>query len=297
MTLTGRAKRVDDKAIIAQRLKRLPSVIVKLNRNANMAFSQMQDIGGCRAVVRSAAHVDRLVELYEEAVAKNPKAGAEFVKKYDYVSRPKSDGYRSVHLIYKYRTASRHRKPWVGLRIEIQIRSRLQHASATAVETVDIFTAQAIKTGGGIAPWRRFFLLMASAIAETERKPLCPGTPSDKRALRSELKIAAKGLNVVSVLKGWRDAMTRVLSATTNAGAFLMVVDPEADQLSITGFADKEQAKASDAYIATERGLSKTSGAQAVLVSAGSVQALRSAFPNYFADTTVFIEALERAMA
>jgi hypothetical protein len=40
---------------------------------------------------------------------------------------------------------------------EIQLRSRLQHAWATTVETVDTFTRQAIKTGGGKAEWRRFF--------------------------------------------------------------------------------------------------------------------------------------------
>lgn len=58
MTLTGRAKRVDDRAIVAQRLKRLSSISIKLHRNENMALSQMQDIGGCRAVVRTVAHVD-----------------------------------------------------------------------------------------------------------------------------------------------------------------------------------------------------------------------------------------------
>jgi hypothetical protein len=45
MTLTGRAKRIDQRAILAQRLKRLSSIQTKLRSNAHMALSQMQDIG------------------------------------------------------------------------------------------------------------------------------------------------------------------------------------------------------------------------------------------------------------
>jgi len=71
-----------------------------------MALSQMQDLGGARAVLRHHLNVDELVDLYETASAKNPQGRAEFVKKYDYIRNPKNDGYRSVHLIYKYRSAA-----------------------------------------------------------------------------------------------------------------------------------------------------------------------------------------------
>jgi hypothetical protein len=188
MTLTGRARRVDSRAIIAQRLKRLVSIAIKLERNEKMAFSQMQDIGGCRSVVRTVSQVDKLVRMYEVAVARNPNRGPEFVKKYDYIRQPKKDGYRSVHFVFKYRSSSKSHRIWNGLRIEIQIRSRLQHAWATAVETVDTFTRQQIKSGGGQDDWRRFFLLMGSAIAIMEKRPVCPSCPSDVMALRLEIK-------------------------------------------------------------------------------------------------------------
>jgi ppGpp synthetase/RelA/SpoT-type nucleotidyltranferase len=51
MTLLSRAKKIDGKAIVAQRLKRLVSIDAKLRRFADMKLTQMQDIGGCRAVV------------------------------------------------------------------------------------------------------------------------------------------------------------------------------------------------------------------------------------------------------
>jgi putative GTP pyrophosphokinase len=101
-------------------------------------------------------HVDRLVAAYEASVARNPKVRAEFVKRYDYIAAPKETGYRSVHLIFKYRSQSSKHRAWNGLRVEIQLRSRLQHAWATAVETVDTFTRQTLRraeewTGGGVS--------------------------------------------------------------------------------------------------------------------------------------------------
>jgi ppGpp synthetase/RelA/SpoT-type nucleotidyltranferase len=106
MTLRTRARNIDRSAIIAQRLKRLTSIAAKLRRNKTMQLSQMQDIGGCRAVVHDMKQVEKLVGLYEKSWAKNPKVRAEFVKKFDYVSSPKVDGYRGVHLIYKCRSKS-----------------------------------------------------------------------------------------------------------------------------------------------------------------------------------------------
>jgi hypothetical protein len=296
MTLTGRAKRVDERAIVAQRLKRLTSIDVKLRRNANMALSQMQDIGGCRAVVKTVGHVDRVVKLYDDAIAKNPKVRAQFVRKYDYIATPKDDGYRGVHLIYKYRSEAHQKQPWNGLRVEIQIRSRLQHAWATAVETVDIFTAQSIKTGGGRDEWRRFFVLMGSVMAGMERRPACPNTPADPRDLRRELRQAAHDLDVRKVLRGWTSALNVLPTQTAqDAGVYLLYVDAKEDTVKITGFDDADQAKASEVYLNTEKMIKDKPWAQAVLVSAGSVQALRSAFPNYFADTRVFLDALGRA--
>jgi hypothetical protein len=45
MTLLNRARQVDEKALVAQRLKRFPSIYKKLGDNPNMKLSQMQDIG------------------------------------------------------------------------------------------------------------------------------------------------------------------------------------------------------------------------------------------------------------
>ncbi len=50
-TLRSRLKGVDEVAIVAQRLKRTPSIVSKLQRFDKMRLARMQDIGGLRAVV------------------------------------------------------------------------------------------------------------------------------------------------------------------------------------------------------------------------------------------------------
>lgn len=161
MTLRRRARRLESGALVAQRLKRLPSIVNKLERSQGMKLSRMHDIGGCRAVLTNIQQVRKLVDSYQISRGKNPKTRAEFVKPYDYIAEPKVDGYRSIHLVYKYRSDSELHKCWNGLRIEIQIRSRLQHAWATAVETVDAFSGTSLKTTGGSGSektdWGRFY--------------------------------------------------------------------------------------------------------------------------------------------
>jgi hypothetical protein len=52
-----------------------------------------------------------------------------------------------------------------------------------------------------------------------------------------------------------------------------------------------------DAYNALERATEESLGLDVVLVRVESLDALRSAYPNYFADTSVFVDALEDALA
>lgn len=46
-------------------------------------------------------------------------------------------------------------------KIELQIRTRVQHSWATALEIVDLFTQQSIKTNMGNKDWSDFFLYLS----------------------------------------------------------------------------------------------------------------------------------------
>jgi len=163
-----RAKQIDPSSLIAQRIKRLPAIRHKLRIMKKwIALSEMQDIGGCRAVVANVADVYELVTNYRESDIKH-----KLEKFSDYIKNPKPSGYRSIHMIYRYN--SDRSKTYNGLQIELQLRSPLQHAWATAVETVGLFTQQALKSSRGEMDWLRFFALMGSALAIREHQSLVP---------------------------------------------------------------------------------------------------------------------------
>ncbi|MDX5299682.1 MAG: RelA/SpoT domain-containing protein, partial [Gammaproteobacteria bacterium] len=62
------------------------------------------------------------------------------IDKYDYIKRPKSTGYRGIHDVYSYDVNSKNGDKYRGLLIEIQYRTLVQHAWATAVEVIGFIT-------------------------------------------------------------------------------------------------------------------------------------------------------------
>jgi hypothetical protein len=300
MTLRNRVKQIDSKAIIAQRIKRLYSIESKLRRFKHIVLSKMDDIGGCRAVVRNVSLVKRLVAIYEESHAKNPKKRAEFVKKNDYVSCPKFDGYRSVHFVYRHRSESERSNVYNGLKIEIQIRSRAQHAWATASETVSTFTGQALKSNLGHDSWKRFFVLMGSALALREGTALVENTPTTGAELKKELIELERRLKVRKLLTGWTESLNVLPTKNaTDAYAFLLELDTNKFTIRPLAYKEREMPKAYKDYLIVERDIEqgKKRGVQAVLVSVSSLQALRSAYPNYYVDTHAFVRELDLAVA
>lgn len=296
MTLRRRAREVSPNAVIAQRLKRLPSIAIKLEHNEAMKLSQMQDVGGCRAIMPSVTHVNALLEKYDKAKSKNPGQGRPIQhERYDYISSPKPDGYRSCHLVFKYQSEYKDKKPFEGQRIEIQIRSRLQHVWATAVETVQTFTGQALKSKikAGDPQWLRFFASMGSTIARMENCPRVPNTPTSKRELAKEIRRLANTLSVEDTLSGWGYAIQTIAKEPAgDVSAYLLVLNSEERTLETTAFATDEMKDATEMYLEMEKTRPES---QAVLVSVESLAALRTAYPNYYLDTSAFVEILGEA--
>jgi hypothetical protein len=290
--LRGRAERVERNVIVAQRLKRMSSVMNKLVREPKMKLSQMHDLGGCRAILSDVRAVRALLEMYrgEPTLIKDEETS---IKCYDYIEDPKDDGYRGIHVVARYHPRRESRAPWDGQRIEVQLRTKLQHAFATAVETVTTFTREPLKFGAGPAEWRRFFSLMGSALAIREGTPLVSGTPQNELELVAELGNVAKELRVRQRLRKWAGAI-RTLPRRNIADFkwLLLVLDTEKNTIQVTGFADRRQASKEIGKIepSTRKNL------DAVLVAVSSIKQLRAAYPNYYADTREFLNALTIAL-
>lgn len=301
MTLDSRARKTDSHALVVQRLKRLQAIQDKLARPFKN-LSQMNDIGGCRAVVFSPGQLDKLHKTYLDSEAKNPKDRPELLNrdgKYNYVLHPKDDGYRSIHLILGYRTKTDKYKAFNGHRVEIQLRTLSQHAWATAVETVSVFTEQQLKMNVGDPQWKRFFALMGTAIAVGEKRPIVPGTPQDAATLREEIIALEKQLAVLSKLEGWSAAMTRVEveAIATNAHTFLLFLDVLQRRFEVQPFARGELEKANEMYARIEKEYSGNPSKQVVLVAGSSWSALKKAYPNFLVNARIFIGLVQEQIA
>jgi ppGpp synthetase/RelA/SpoT-type nucleotidyltranferase len=265
MTLRNRAKRLDVNADTAQRLKRLESIIRKLSLRPTMQLSQMQDIGGCRAVVANINRLRMLETIYELHPLRH-----ELSRTRDYINDPKDDGYRSIHRMYRF-TGKATSLPWNKLRIEIQMRTKLQHAWATCVETVDAFTGQDLKFGGGSAEWRRFFQLMGAVHARIEKTSHVPGTPSDEKKLAKEVRELEAELRVIQLLQSFAQMTSHITGPRgRDRDWFLIKMRPEESRVLVTGFplAEFHQAKLKLAEAEKEYEGTKN---QAALVATASV--------------------------
>lgn len=289
--LRMKSKEIDKNAIVAQRLKRAPSVIAKLQRFSSMKLAQMQDIGGLRAVVGTVAGVRKLEASYRESRFKH-----ELVSSKDYINKPKADGYRSIHLVYRYLNDGA--PIFNGLLLELQFRTRRQHAWATAVETMSTFLGHALKSGQGDRPWREFFEVTSAALTHLEATAPVPGY---ERLSRDEVftRVAEteNELHVLRKLQGFSIATDRITTVKGPGNYHLVILDSSTRSVSIRPFPKTQLEQANIEYAKIEERAQNGEQIEAVLVSAGPIEALKKAYPNYFLDTHAFVTQIERVIA
>ncbi len=297
ITLKNKSKLVDKNVLTAQRLKRSTSIIKKLKRKYNgqkptMKLSQMQDISGCRAVLQNVSMAKELYQKhYLKGDLKHKRVGVK-----DYINSPKKDGYRSIHLIYKY-FSDKGKKEYNGLLVEIQIRSKLQHLWATAIETVDFFTRQAIKSSEGQREWMEFFRLLSSAFAKMEGCPCVPNTPNNEEELYPRIKKMEAELKVINKMNGWMSGIKVFQEATKKTPKlhfFLLELDIIGERLNITGYTKKEELEAIEDYAKAEKRTLGQKEFDIVLVGVDTIPDLKKAYPNYFVDSREFLSILRK---
>lgn len=129
------AHRVDSNSICTCRIKRIESIISKLQRFKDMEVQRVVDIAGCRCIMKTIDNVYTLINQLNEKERYLPFLVR--IRK-DYIAKPKESGYSSVHL-----DAILKEEPHKV--IEIQIRSLEQHNWATLVEISDVLFSSQLK--------------------------------------------------------------------------------------------------------------------------------------------------------
>ena len=273
--------------IVVERLKRLDSIIGKLKRETNMDLWRMQDLGGCRFIVPTVNEVFTFAEKY-----KSSRVRHEYKRTYDYINNPKLSGYRSLHLVYKFHSDTKDTYNQ-NMLIEIQFRTHLQHVWATALETMGLFTKQALKAGQGDEYVKRFFVLVSSLFALREEYPIIPGTFAEEEKLICEIKEINKKYHLVEMLRAIRVALDHEDGKKFDKqGYYVLILNYNTHRLRIRYFMPSQIDEANTLYTQIESNRRAT-GIDAVLVRAASFGMLKAAYPNYFADIGEFIEFVE----
>ena len=274
--------------IVVQRLKRVPSIIGKLKRNPSMQLNRMQDIGGLRAILNTKKQVYALLDEF-----KSSRFQHELLREYDYIKDPKQSGYRCVHLVYKYINS---RAPeYDRLQIEIQFRTKLQHAWATAVETMGTFLQHSLKSSEGPDEYLDLFSMAGSAFSFFEDSPpVYEYRNWSANRITNELIKREKSLKLIDQLRAFRQTIRAFEKRRFNFKYYLLLLKMKERVVKFEGFKTGELDLATDRYLYYESQFGDQTDNQIVLVSGDSFKSLRRAYPNYFLDTHQFIYQLER---
>lgn len=283
----------------AQRLKRRNTVIDKLKRkdhDGNLLISDvagMHDFAGCRMIFddisqmlgfRRYIHSSVVMKNVEHSLRHDPE-------KYNYIEHPKFTGYRGIHDVYRHfprgSVRKQEKKPWDGLLVEVQYRTRAQHAWATAVEISDLLDGERTKFELDQTERGKFFALASEIIArkhESYRQAFAEVETADLQDELQELEDKLGILRRLELLKQFEkeDSLQKhnVLNIFRNdAGSF---------ELEIIPFESATPAieKASE----LEASLNSIN---AVYVRSDNPKQLRSAYRNYFYDPIDFVKIIQ----
>lgn len=279
--------------IISRRIKRMPSIIKKLERFEDMNLSRMQDLGGVRIILDDIADVKRLGNHLAMVTYKQKDKNNFLVKNIkDYIQKPKVDGYRSIHHVYEYQGNSY--PELKGLLIELQIRTLKQHQWATAVEILDTVQNSSLKTGEGEVQYKDFFKLCSYAIAYIENGNKEPEgyTKGDKIEniiknildLDEVYKIFDKLLSITIV--------NNLINNSFKASDYLILrLDLKKRRVSYEQIVNKETAEF--IYLMEENKNLGNPDFDVVMVSADDLKSLKKSYPNYFLDARGFINTIK----
>jgi putative GTP pyrophosphokinase len=276
--LRNRAKEYGAKVI--QRHKRKATIFDKLHRQPEMSLARMDDVAGCRVICpdlgtmyafREGMHAARF-----EHELKSP------IDKYDYIKKPKADGYRGVHDVYEYNVSSEEGKRLRGLRIEIQYRTEVQNSWATTNEIIAHITkgASEPKYHRGDSRYIEAMSLASEVLARS-----FDGVPGPHPQLESVdvvnlFKKRDAELNLTLKLAGLHIAFE---GATGNSGPEFILFR-EGPQLELLGFDTQEKALAKLFDLEKAR-----PGADVVYVPSTSRDEIRSTYKNYYDDALDFL--------
>lgn len=274
-------------AFSSKRLKRMPSIVDKLKHNPSMGLGGVQDIGGARFAFED---IPTLTSAYE-LLQKTSLEGFSLKATYNYVEKPKESGYRSIHFVYKYHSDDEDKD---GMLVELQIRTRLQHDWATAVETAELISQSPLKASAGDEHWQDYFKLVSAIFAHREHQPVADAFEKYSEAdFCKQYDAVERQHRFTEQLNALVGAVQMVSEHSFSKGYVVVHIDYRKKTVQLRHFKADEIETANELYSKVESSITRETGA-VVLVSVSDMNELREAYPSYFLNAYEFIASLRQ---
>jgi hypothetical protein len=178
-------------------------------------------------------------------------------------------------------------------RIEVQIRTWLQHSWATAVEAVGAYRSENMKAGEGDPDWLRLFVLMSAEFAVTEKCAEPPNVPIRSERVKEIIELDKK-LDAAITLENITHVVkySDNIDPKSNPEFYQINYDRKKRVVDVTPYFNaRAGATASDeAEVNADKA---QTGITSVLVEADGIENLKAAYPNYFGDVQKFAMQLK----
>ncbi len=265
-----------------QRLKRIPSIVKKLKIQKNMNLSRMQDIGGLRIVLENMEEVN-LVRNEIKKVEKHGNFKFTFANEKNYIKNPPDSGYRSIHMVYKY---NRNIELEKQCRLEIQIRTKLQHYWATAVEVLGTCLNQPLKQSLGDDKYLDIFKNISKLFVSLEEKDI------DYNLIKQVQKDVVD-VGLFNKLQNFNIVLKHLSSSGYIQGQYVLLkMNFKQKVVEISQYGKAKFEQANEDYLQMELDNLGNQAIEVVLISIQDIKKLKQSYPNYFMDTTEFIKNL-----
>lgn len=262
---------------IAQRLKRKPQIIRKLNR-LSVRLTQLQDIGGCRIIVEKNQDVDKLRKFIEEKIS--TQSNFKLNRSTDYREKGRDDtGYRSLHLMLEKNS----------IKLELQIRSRIQHYWAESIERTSVIYGYHLKEKEGDQAVIGYFKQLSDIFYEIEagREPHAQEKLElDQLRARSEAIIESSDKNKIfnsyvneDIIKTLSEKEARNKYGLNN---WIIVFDWNSGAFVSWDIINRNPDDAIVAYVRYENMFPASAGYEVVMIGSSDVATVRQTHSHYF---------------
>lgn len=283
LSVLHRMRKLGVMGLTAARPKRMSSIRRKLTAGSNN-LDQINDLGGCRVITDDNEGVQAIIRSIHEDFRHVIR------REYPYIEKPKDDGYRSHHIVFDYvgqgRSAQYH-----GRRIELQLRTRLQHSWATAVEAIGLFRDEDLKHSEGNHDWLRLFALMSAEFSHVEGCAVHPTMPCRSDRVR-EIRHLNSFLRATSTLEDLKNLTDYAANYIYDPGRFFLIHYGKDHRVRVESF-NSAVVGANNLRGLEERIVVGEETSKVVLVEVDKIDKLVETYPSYFGDVSLFVRNLK----